>query len=245
VLKSQRQGETSKILTLYTRRFGKLTVIAKGARSARSKFGGSLEPLNYVATVFYEKENREIQFLSQADILNSFAKINASLERTALAMAACELVNRLEIGVAPSPILFKLLLEVLEALNRPLQKPHNCLRAFQVRLLDVLGIRPNLDACKRCERPGQDRVALDIAHGGFICERCQGRHTPGLQLNSEAFAALRVFQQEALADVNGYLPSSAAQQQVDELLLTYLRFHIEGFTELNALKFLKKIVAAP
>ena len=70
VLRAIKYGDTSKIVTLYTRRFGKVAVIAKGARSAKSKFGSALEPMSLIQAVFYRKENREVQLLSQADLLH-------------------------------------------------------------------------------------------------------------------------------------------------------------------------------
>ncbi|MFQ5823369.1 MAG: DNA repair protein RecO [bacterium] len=241
VLKSQKQGETSKILTLYTRTFGKIQMIAKGARSIKSRFGASLEPLSYISIVFYEKENRELQFLSQADIIESYLNILRNLEKTALAMAACELVNRLEIGVAPNPILFRMLLETLRGINGVMKRPMNCIRAFQVRLFDIIGLKPNLKACFNCGDQKGKEVIFDITHGRYRCEKCLQKDSPGMILNQEALSALRAFQQTPLSNLNGYLTSTVAQQQVDNFLLTYMKYHVEGFGELKALKFLKKI----
>ena len=239
VLKSQRQGETSKILTLYTRAFGKLTVIAKGARSMRSKFGGSLELLNYISIVFYEKETREIQLLSQADIVEFFANIKLSVEKTALAMAVCELVNNLEIGIEPNPSLFKLHLEALKAMNQN-ENPMNVLRAFQVKLLNILGFRPDFTTCSKCKNQKQGAVAFDIAQGSFVCEACH-KQAAGMILSADSFHALRSFQRDSLASLNGLLISEPSCQQVDGFIAAYLKYHIEGLRDLKAVKFFKKL----
>ena len=240
VLKSQRQGETSKILTLYTLTFGKLTVIAKGARSMRSKFGGSVELLNYISIVFYEKETREIQLLSQADIVEFFANIKRSVEKTALAMAVCELVNNLEIGIEPNPSLFKLHLEALKAINQN-ENPMNVLRAFQVKLLNILGIRPDFTTCSKCKNQKQGGVAFDITQGSFICEACSQSKAAGMILSADSFDALRSFQRDSLASFNGLLAFANAQQQVDGFISAYLKYHVEGLRDLKAVKFLKKL----
>ena len=239
VLKSQRQGETSKILTLYTRSFGKLTVIAKGARSMRSKFGGSLEPLNYISIVFYEKETREIQLLSQADIVEFFADIKLSVEKTALAMAVCELVNNLTIGIEPNPSLFKLHLEALKAMNQN-ENPMNVLRAFQVKLLNILGFRPDFTTCSKCKNKKQGGVAFDITQGSFICEACH-KQAAGMILSADSFHALRSFQRDSLASLNGLLISEPSCQQVDGFIAAYFKYHIEGLRDLKAVKFFKKL----
>jgi len=240
VLKSQRQGETSKILTLYTRTFGKLTVIAKGARSMRSKFGGSLELLNYISIVFYEKETREIQLLSQADIIEFFAGIKQSVEKTALAMAVCELVNNLEIGIEPNPNLFKLHLEALRAIDKS-ENSMNVLRAFQVKLLNILGFRPDFTTCSKCKSQKQGTVAFDITQGSFICEACSQNKAAGMILSADSFDALRSFQRDSLASLNGLLAFANSQQQVDGFISAYLKYHVEGLRDLKAVKFLKKL----
>ena len=241
VLRSRRQGETSKILTLYTRAFGKIQIIAKGARSTKSRFGGSLEPLNYISIIFYEKESRELQILSQADIIETFPKISQSLQKIGLAMAACELVNRLEFGVTPNPLLFRLLLETFRGINGSTKKPSNCFRAFQVRLFEFLGFKPNLNSCLNCGSQQDGEVLFDITRGGYRCENCQQRQTAGVVICQETINALRAFQNTPLTKVSDFLTSSLAQQQADELLLTYLRYHLDGMDELKALKFLRKI----
>ncbi|MFQ5751938.1 MAG: DNA repair protein RecO [bacterium] len=241
VLKSQRQGETSKILTIYTRAFGKIKVIAKGARSSKSRFGGSLEPPNYISILFYDKETRELQFLSQADIITTFSKIRRNLEKTVLAMAVCELVDRLETGVAPNPHLFRLLLEVLQCINNAISRPMNCFRAYQVHILDVMGIKPNLSACMNCHRQTVGEVIFDISHAGYVCEKCVQPKTAGMLLSPQAIQALKIFQSSAIAKLNGLLTTVTAQQQVDALLSSYLKYHVEGVRELQALKFLKNL----
>jgi DNA repair protein RecO (recombination protein O) len=241
VLKSQKQGETSKILTLYTRAFGKLKMIAKGARSIRSRFGASLEPSSYISIVFYEKENRELQFLSQAEIIETFPKILKNLERTTLAMAVCELVNRLEIGTSRNPTLFRLIVETLRGIDSAAEKPINCLWAFQVKICGILGFRPNLSTCFKCGDRLASEVVFDIPHGGYFCRNCRGGKSPGIILEKEALAALRAFQHTPLANLNGYLTSTTAQQQVDDFLLAYIKYHVEGFVELKTMKFLKRI----
>ena len=85
ILKTQRLGETSKILTLYSRKFGKMKVVAKGSRGLKSRFFGTLEPLNHIAIVYYFKETRELQLLSQADIIHAFVNLKDNLEKYSLA----------------------------------------------------------------------------------------------------------------------------------------------------------------
>ena len=65
VLKSMDFRDSSKIVTFYTRSFGKLKGIAKGARQMKSKFGAALEPITRVSLVLYKKEHRDLQLISE------------------------------------------------------------------------------------------------------------------------------------------------------------------------------------
>ncbi|MFQ5604227.1 MAG: DNA repair protein RecO [bacterium] len=241
VLKSLRFRETSKILTLYTRAFGKMKVIAKGARSAKSRFGGSLELLNYISVVFYEKETRDLQLLSQADIIQSFPAIKHNLEKTAIAMAAGELLERLEVGVSPNSRMFKLLLEVLNGIDNAQARPMHCFQAFQVRLLSLSGLAPELKKCMRCQKSSPNEVLIDIAHGGFLCTKCRQATSPGMILSPETLHVLRSFQRSPIAKLNGLSLSAGDERQVAEFLAAYLKYHFDELRELKSLAFLKKI----
>lgn len=94
VLSSRKYSESSKILNVYSKDFGKLTLIAKGAFSPKSKFLGMVEMLNAIEVEFYFKQNREMHILSNADSDIRFKNIKNDIEFSTAAMICCELVNK-------------------------------------------------------------------------------------------------------------------------------------------------------
>jgi DNA repair protein RecO (recombination protein O) len=117
VLKGWRLGETSRILSVFTRDHGKLKIVAKGALGPKSKFKGCLESLSHVGIVYYEKKTRELQLLSQVDLIDGHIHILGDLERTALAFAGSELVDKAVLLDEPIPQVFVLLTSYLSALD--------------------------------------------------------------------------------------------------------------------------------
>jgi len=117
VLKSMKQGETSKILTLYTRAYGKLNVIAKGAREMKSKFGGALEVFTHVNALFYKGPQPGLYLLSKADVVRSNAKLIQSLDRIEAAMSVVELIVRAMHDEEQNEQLFDLISETLDAMS--------------------------------------------------------------------------------------------------------------------------------
>ena len=93
ILKSTEYEEADKIVTIYTKNYGKITAIAKGARKTKSKFGSSLEILTCSVFLFYK--GRNIDIVSQAEILESFFSASKEVIKFAFAANCVEVVNKL------------------------------------------------------------------------------------------------------------------------------------------------------
>ena len=92
VLRSRKQGDTSKIVALYTSGYGLVDVIAKGAREMKSKFGSSLEPFTCSKVSFYKKEGRDLYLLSGAETVLPFRNLRSDLDHIEAATKVVELL---------------------------------------------------------------------------------------------------------------------------------------------------------
>lgn len=142
VLKGFRYGESSKIITFYSKEHGKISAIVKATRTMKSKFGGATENINYVRVIFNKKENRELQFISSAECIESFSKIKADLDKLNTAFRILELLNHAVHDYDANLQLFELLHETLVMLNDSGGNFENYLLYFQVKLVKLLGINP-------------------------------------------------------------------------------------------------------
>jgi DNA repair protein RecO (recombination protein O) len=93
VLGKMNYGDTSSIVSLFTEEEGKVSAIVKGARAPNSKYGRIIDPLNHLQVVFYKKESREVQLVSNAEIVNYFPAVKSDLEVLKYAYAIIELVK--------------------------------------------------------------------------------------------------------------------------------------------------------
>ena len=80
-LKGTNWRESSRILTAFSRDYGKVKLVAKGARRPKSKYGAALEPLTHAQIIFYQRETRDLYTLSEAGVLDTFEGIKGSLEK--------------------------------------------------------------------------------------------------------------------------------------------------------------------
>src|ERR1700712_5405186 len=118
VLQVRKHGETSKIVTLYSRVYGRISVIAKGAREMKSKFGGALEAFTHVSAVFYYKKERPgLYLLAKAETIKSNSGILNSLERIGAASELAELLIRTFHDEEENEPLFILLCDTLSGMS--------------------------------------------------------------------------------------------------------------------------------
>jgi DNA repair protein RecO (recombination protein O) len=241
VLKSMKYRETSRIVTLYSRQFGKFALIAKGARERNNRFGAALIAMSHVTAVVYKKENRDLQFLSQCDVIDSYRHISEDMERLATGMSVVELVDAVTHSEEENPQLFGLLLHTLHTVNTAPRNVVNALYAFEVRLLDILGFRPNFLTCFNCGSPinentvGKAGAELKVSSGGILCSECSTR---GMGVDAVSAGSVKMLQhlQEASdpSSVTRITMSAQMRNEVAATMRRCLQSHIEGFRPLKS-----------
>ncbi|MEX1054720.1 MAG: DNA repair protein RecO [Rhodothermales bacterium] len=159
VLRSLDYGETSEIVTLFTRDRGKLAVMAKGSRRSGTRFGSSLQPMSYTQVVFYYKPSRSVQTLSESSHIRSFHGITRNLNALSHGLRIVELASALMQEEEQNTQVFNLLVDSLDRLHRSPAHTENVLFYFQLHFASILGFAPDID-----------RVALDELpeHGGLL-----------------------------------------------------------------------------
>lgn len=239
VLKVHALGDTSRIVTAYTRDHGLLKFVAKGARKTPSRFGFALEPLSRSRFVFYQKPDRDLHLLSKAEVIDPLGGRLADLTRLSHAQAALELVDRLVWGEEPHDELYDLLLATLDGCARaPVASLPAVTLAFQLQLAAELGYRPRLDVCAVDGRPVSQRRLFSPGRGGLVCEGCAGREGGVIALSAEALASFALLLGRPVSEAGQYLevPRSAELLRVVE---DFLRAHFQRFQGLRSLEVLR------
>src|SRR5205814_1680794 len=95
VLRTYRLGEADKIVSLFTRQFGRLRAAATGAQRPKSRYGGTLEPLSYVRLWLFERENRDLLRLNSAELVESFFDMQKDYRAQVAAQYLAEVSERL------------------------------------------------------------------------------------------------------------------------------------------------------
>lgn len=172
VLRVQKLGEADRIVTVLTRRHGRVRAVAKGVRRTRSRFGATVEPFSHVDLQLYT--GRSLDVVVQAEGLHAYGeRLVADYGRYTAGTAVLETAERLTAEERePSLKLFLLVVGALRTLGEGQRDAALVLDAFLLRAMAVSGYAPALEECARCGAPGLHR-AFAVAVGGAVCAACR------------------------------------------------------------------------
>lgn len=91
ILKRKNIGETDRIVTVFTRQYGKLRLLAKGVRRVTSRRAPHLEIFTKVNMVIHQ--GKTLDAVSEVTPIEVFGPIRGDLRRVSIAYFLCELVD--------------------------------------------------------------------------------------------------------------------------------------------------------
>ena len=229
VIQSVRFGETSLICRLLTRERGVVPVIAKGVRGPKSRFGARLDAFRRLQVTFYDKPGREIQTLSQADMVEEHPEVVRSLERMEAAGAWFRFLRAALPERAPAEPVFDLAALALRRLG--------AVRVTEVGRWETwhrsaaaawLGLAPRLESCAACDRelPDPRGMALALEEGGLVCADCAAGR-PGARFGPREYALIALYHHPEWELVAGLGPPRPEEAAVQETVGRFVAWHMD------------------
>ncbi len=189
VLRETQTKEADKILTVLTAEYGRISVIARGARRRGSKIAAGAQLFAFSEMVLYEQKNWWM--LDEVSVLSLFDGIRQDVELLSLAAYFAELTEAVTAENMPCGEILSLLLNALYALDT-LKKPQELVKAvFELRLLSLSGYEPLLDACAVCGAERAETPCFDVTEGVIFCKECAPAFGEHLPLDAASLAAMR------------------------------------------------------
>jgi DNA repair protein RecO (recombination protein O) len=222
VLRTQKLGEADRIVTLLTRRHGRVRAVAKGVRRTGSKFGARLEPFSQVDCQFYA--GRELDIVTQTETISAYGgTIVSDYPGYTSATAILETAERLTAAERePALRLYLLVVGALRAIAERRHDPGLVLDSFVLRALAVAGWAPALDACARCGAEGPHRW-FSPATGGLVCSDCR--------ISGSATISVETLQLLAALANGDWEPAEASESRerraASGVVAAYLQWHLE------------------
>ncbi len=220
-------SETSQIVTLFSRRNGKVRTLAKGAKRPKSPFGGPIDKLQRVEAVFSARPQSRLGTLAELTQAETFPGLRDRLPAFRAASCAAELVLLGTEELDPSPELFDSLTKTLRALSTG-QNSAILLYYFELQLLRLLGLMPELGRCVSCRRRRSERqgALFSPAAGGVLCRRCRSQGEEGIPAKAKALEALSFLASASSEQLRKVHLAESTAKEMRRLLRAYWAYHL-------------------
>ncbi len=247
VIRSLNYGESDKIITFFTKDFGKLKGIAKGARRSRKRFQNALGLFSHLRLIFFDREGMSLVRADGCDILHSFPKIREDLKKIVYGNYYLELVNEMAGEREENSEAFELLLSSLLNLEN-LELQEEQLRIFEIRMLSLFGYRPNLRRCNLCKREWDDleqpiAVFFSMERGALVCKTCSKMQNHLIPISLGTAKLLEKISQVELSMIPRLRFTFQALAESRELLPKFISYQLGK--ELKSLRALNSIDEKP
>ena len=237
VLGRMNLGEADWILTVFTPAYGKLRVITKGARKAKSRLGPSLEIFS--RSQINLTRGRDLDIVTSAATLDAHLELRQNLDVLGHASHLAELLVRLTEDREEHRALYNLLRASLRLLADGVD-PFAVTRHYEFALLTGLGYRPELYRCLSCDRPLEAETNMfSITSGGLLCPRCRATDPRARPVSLNAQKYLRELDRNGLSNLIRLRVPEETRHEVEGALGTYLRSLVER--DLQSLDVLRQI----
>ncbi|RPH94061.1 DNA repair protein RecO [candidate division KSB1 bacterium] len=243
VLHVVKHGETSLIITAFTRELGKVGLMAKGARG-KSKLGSAagLELLTESQFVLYYKAGRDLQLLKEWMAVEPHRGLRENFNSLTIGSAVAEILSRCLREHDPHPELFDAARTILQALDGSPASPLPLLWAFQLHLFSVLGFGLRTEQCTSSgvplTPPFSSTIGYRFADGAFLHPSVKNTVLHDGELSAEAFMILSRLTTSPLQFAARLNVSPRAQHDLTTFLARYLETHLPVSGKLRSLQAL-------
>lgn len=237
VIAEAAMGDKDKRLTLLTAQYGKLSVLAKGAKSGKARSSACAQLFCY--SEFVLDKSHTFYYIKEAEILESYYEIRTNMDALAYASVMLELSRIFSLDGEDNSALVELLLRGLSRIKKEGADYNQISLVFMMRLACDHGFLPELHGCVSCSKDyeGAENWAFSIDRGGLLCPMCHKQTLrpirPGL------ISALTYIAEAPLSKVYLFRLEETLLRDLTILIRQYVTNH--AGIHLNSLDFVQSI----
>lgn len=225
VLRYVNYRETSRILTLFSRDVGRITVSAKGCLRPKCRERAATEMFTLGEYTLAERAGR--YYLNAACIENAYFNLRLDIDRLAIATYFIELTESVLNDEEPQAALFDLLAAMLNALCDGKADAELVRLFFEVKAMDLLGFRPEVSRCAVCGGELNEKAWFSGSAGGAVCANCRLEATDAKAMLPGALAFLRHVLDWDVERMNVLKPAQAVMDSLEQTWRPFLKWHLE------------------
>ena len=236
VLKSVPYKENDLILTVFSRKLGKIAVIARGAKKSKSSLLSSSQIFSY--SNFTLKKEGHMYRVTQSEIIKSFYNLSYNFEAFSYGTYILKLIDNFMIENQPNNRLFILLAQALYLFCEEDIDMEYVTLCFELKFLDYIGFKPIVNTCVSCYNKDFKNPVFNIYEGGVICENCRELFEYNMKIDLTTIRLMEYILNNDILTCNKAKVSKYIVKELDVLLKRYLNQYIDniGFKSLNLIQ---------
>ena len=230
IFRQTRMVQGRRMILLFTREYGKISVGRNIGDKGRSKSSLALRPFTYGNYQIFE--GRNYYELDRADAITSWYAIGEDLDRYAAASFVLELTEKMLPEGLPQPAVFSLIIEFMEELEQRKKKYMTLVLAYEIKLLRILGVFPVMDSCAVCGRK-EDLELFSPSEGGMICAECaerlraNGQEALIFHAGNDIVNVVKYFAKNPLRSFSGIALSDEVADELQRIIKAYMEYHFD------------------
>lgn len=237
VLRRTDFGEADRLLTLYSREYGKIKAIAKGARKPQSRKTGHVEL--FMRSRFFIAKGRSLDIITQAESIDPYVDLRTDLIRATYASYAVELLDRFTVEEDKHIEIYDLLVDALGWFATA-DSPFLVARYYELHLLALAGFHPRLFQCVSCHKAIEEQDQFfSVKLGGVLCPDCYQADLNALPVSAVAVKVLRYLQTQPWDVVSHLRLKSPLKRELEHVMHNYIKFTLER--DLKSVDFLNHL----
>ena len=234
VISGMKYKESSKILTVYTRELGKVSVLAQGALKPRSGLMASAEV--FALSSWKLKKGRTFHYIESVDLIDSFYAIRDSMEKMLFGFYALELLDKSTPLEEENTVLFDLLEKFIGTL-REKDRILPLMVAYELKFASFIGYRPHLGGCVMCGNKSSEVWEFDHTRGGLICTTCLGKSRDSI--SNDEVKQMNLLLMSKLEDVGEFDISDNTLWRMHNRMADYLLYNLD-IREMKSLSMIRQ-----
>lgn len=236
IIKEVNTGEADKIVTIFTKKLGKIQAVARGARRPNSRLIAGSQLLCY--SDFVLQKGKEMYEMKSCEVIESFYNIRYYLDKLTYASHMVDLVTEVSEENLSYPKVLQLFLNTLYVLSTKDKNPELLIRIFEIRLMSIVGFEPQVIECLGCKKV-DTQIYFSAKMGGIICSECRNLDKSAIKISESTLNTIRFI---IYCEMNKLFSFDVGDNVLDELKKVSQEFYKVNINKhFQKLEFLKTL----
>ena len=226
VLRTFDLRETSLLAVIFSKDHGKIKGVLKGIRKDPRKFGSSLDRFSVNDIVYYTYRNSDCHLISQCDMKGFFPQVRRDYRRQVAAHYMLELVDKIMPVEEENEAVYTLVMNYLNSLEER-GDVERLVPMLQIKMLNLSGFRPHIDACVRCQKRVEGRARFSLKWGGLVCASCPAGDGDLVVVSPGTISSMLYVEENDWAKSLRLALTARVRRELQQVLNNFLVYHLE------------------